>query len=341
MERAASLLRAGELVAFPTETVYGLGADARDVAAVRSIFAAKGRPADNPLIVHVAEREALARLGVVGDAVPCALDELARRFWPGPLTLVVPRGPSIPDVVTAGRSTVAVRVPDHPVARALLERSGVPVAAPSANRSGRPSPTRAEHVLADLDGRIPAIVDGGSTSVGLESTVLDLTASPPIVLRRGGVTIAALRRALGEVRALDELALGEGSRASLELRSPGLRHRHYAPRARVLLAPEADAVALAAARADAGARVGLMLRAEASALADARRLADARAEVALRVMPETPEGYARALYSSLRALDDAGAQEIVVGEVPAAGLGASILDRLRRAADAGPSGADG
>ncbi len=334
IERAAALLRAGELVAFPTETVYGLGADALNAAAARSIFAAKERPADNPLIVHVAELAALTRFGITPAETP-TLTSLAQSFWPGALTLVVPRGPAVPDVITAGRATVAVRVPDHPVARALLLRADVPIAAPSANRSGRPSPTLAEHVFLDLNGRIPLILDGGPARVGIESTVLDLTASPPLVLRRGGVTIAELTRALGRVRALDSSTLEAGERDAAARRSPGLRHRHYAPRAAVILTSEEDATARALARAGLGARVGLMIREGAPGLARARAYAAESGRLALRVMPRELTGYASELFASLRALDGEEVTAIVVGAVPAEGLGASILDRLRRAADAG------
>ncbi len=201
--RAAQLLRGGELVAFPTETVYGLGADALASAAVARIFAAKGRPADNPLIVHVADVDAARRL--VRSFPPLA-ERAAAAWWPGPLTLVLPRDRArVPDATTAGQDTVAIRVPAHPVALALLRACGRPLAAPSANRSGRPSPTLAEHVLADLGGRVALILDGGPTLHGLESSVLDLTGPRPLLLRRGAATLEQLRELLGPVDTLDTL----------------------------------------------------------------------------------------------------------------------------------------
>ncbi len=220
---AAELLRAGKLVAFPTETVYGLGANALNPEAVRAIFAAKGRPADNPLIVHVAKISDLEK--VVREISPLAR-LLMEKFMPGPLTLVLPRSELVPDVVTAGLDTVAVRLPEHPVARRLIELASVPVAAPSANRSGRPSPTLAEHVLEDMNGRIPLIVDGGPSDFGVESTVLDVTGSVPVILRPGAVTIEELQAVAGTV-----LVAGASPAPALNTtpRSPGMKYRHYAP----------------------------------------------------------------------------------------------------------------
>lgn len=223
LQEGGRLLRAGELVVFPTETVYGLGANAWDAGACERIFAVKGRPADNPLIVHVASAEE-AR-GVVAcwpeQAALCAA-----RFWPGPLTLVLPKSPSVPAVVTGGGETVAVRLPGHPVARALITCAQCPVAAPSANVSGRPSPTQADHVWEDLAGKIPFIIDAGSCEVGLESTVLDLCGDKPVLLRPGGVSWEDLRELLGEV------VLGEAvGKAEALPRSPGMKYRHYAPQA--------------------------------------------------------------------------------------------------------------
>ena len=310
IERAADLLRAGALVAFPTETVYGLGADALNPDAVRRIFAAKQRPADNPLIVHVAEvAEARA---LVREWPPLA--ERAAALWPGPLTLVLPRAASVPDVTTAGQDTVALRVPAHPVALALLRACRRPLAAPSANRSGRPSPTLASHVSADLDGRLALILDGGPTAYGLESSVLDLCGERPLLLRRGGVTHERLVALLGPVDLVDA-----GDAAAIA-RSPGLRHRHYAPRARVELVDEGEGEAAAARALAAGERVALICRRAASSAAIVRRL------------PTELEGFAQALFATLRALDDEGVARIVVEAVPGVGIGAAIMDRLRRAA---------
>jgi L-threonylcarbamoyladenylate synthase len=305
--RAAEVLQRGGLVAFPTETVYGLGADALDAAAVGKIFAAKGRPADNPLIVHVAAPEqarALAR------AVPPAAEQLMS-LWPGPLTLVLPRAPVVPDATTAGQDTVAVRIPGHPAALALLRACGRPLAAPSANRSGRPSPTTAQHVLADLDGVVEVILDGGPCAVGLESTVVDATRPVPMVLRMGGLPLEALRTVVG---AIDMLS---GQDPEAMSRSPGLRHRHYAPRARVVLVAPGEAAALG------GPTVAVMSQQPRPPGFVGR----------WQVMPTALEGYAQELFAALRELDAPEVETIVVETVPEVGLGRAIADRLRRAAE--------
>lgn len=226
--QAARILRAGGLVAIPTETVYGLGADGLNGAAVAAIFAAKGRPQDNPLILHVPGADWLERFCL---DIPDAAYALARRFWPGPLTMILKRRPLVPDAVTGGLDTVGMRCPDHPATRAVIEAAGVPVAAPSANTSGRPSPTTAAHVLADLDGKIDAVLDGGPCAVGVESTIVDLTVRPPRLLRPGGITLEELRDVLGEV-AVDPAVtrlMGKDEKP----RAPGMKYRHYAPRAPV------------------------------------------------------------------------------------------------------------
>lgn len=303
---AAARLRDGGLVAFPTETVYGLGVAALDAPAVRRLFAAKGRPADDPLIVHVADAGGLAAL--VAER-PAIVDALAARFWPGPLTIVLRRSPLVPDEVTAGLDTVAVRVPAHPVAHALLTAAGIPVAAPSANLFSRPSPTRAAHVLEDLDGRIDMVLDGGPTQVGVESTVLDLTGAAPVVLRPGAVTLEMLRPLLPDVRLRDR-AVTEGPQ-----RSPGLLTKHYSPRApltlyegplnRVVDRVRADAAAAEAA----GRRVGVLVPDDDAAVMAAR------------------------LYAALREFDAAGVDEIFARLPPTRdGLSDAVADRLRRAA---------
>ena len=235
---AASLLRQGQLVAFPTETVYGLGANALDAQAVLSIFAAKGRPADNPLIVHVAEIEDLEPLCQVTDLAK----QLMAAFWPGPLTLLLKKKSVVPMEVTAGLDTVAVRMPSHPVAHQLLAACRVPVAAPSANRSGKPSPTLAQHVWDDMNGRIPIILDGGSCQVGVESTVLDVTCNPPCILRPGGVTKEMLETVLPEVTVAGSVLrpLEKGEKAL----SPGMRYQHYAPQGELTLVSGSDEKAL-------------------------------------------------------------------------------------------------
>ena len=246
--RAAAYIRNGQLVAFPTETVYGLGAHALDRDAVRRIFAAKGRPSTDPLIVHVPSFDAVAPL--TRNVHPLA-SVLARHFWPGPLTMVLPKSALVPDAVTAGLDTVAVRVPAHPVARALILAAGVPVAAPSANLFSRPSPTSAAHVLNDLDGRIDAIIDGGTTTLGVESTVIDLSGPLPTVLRPGAITLAALRKVTnvaGGAHQHMETASLDADRASP---SPGMLAKHYSPRAPLTLYIGADKRAISRLIADA------------------------------------------------------------------------------------------
>ena len=224
IERAGKILREGGLVAFPTETVYGLGANGLDAAAVSKIFQAKGRPSDNPLILHIADRDDLPALV---REIPDWLVPLLDRFWPGPLTVVLPRAACVPDIVTAGLDTVAVRLPSSPMARALIRTAGVPVAAPSANLSGRPSPTAASAVMADIAGRIEMVLDGGVCEVGLESTVLDCTAEIPTILRPGGVTQEMLAACLGKVRTSGD----ERMETAAVPRAPGMKYRHYAPAA--------------------------------------------------------------------------------------------------------------
>ena len=324
--RAADILRRGGLVAFPTETVYGLGAHALDPAAVARVFAAKGRPAQDPLIVHIHDVAGLAEL-VAG--IPVTVDALASRFWPGPLTIVLRRSEAVPRAVTAGLDTVAVRVPAHPIAHALIRAASIPVAAPSANLFSRPSPTRAEHVLQDLDGRIDMLIDGGPTTVGVESTVLDLTTSVPEILRPGAITLEMIRTVLPGARARS-LSSNE---AAAGMKSPGLLSKHYSPRAAMTLyeGPRTKAIermlADAAAAIAHGRRVGI-LAADEDALAGSDtlrivRLGHERDHAAL----------AANLYSALRALDTEQVDLIFARTfADESGLGAAIHDRLRRAA---------
>src|SRR5438874_6898361 len=230
IERAAALIRAGEVVVFPTETVYGLGANALQARAVEGIFAAKGRPFSDPLIVHIAGENALKDLT---SALPEQVKQLTREFWPGPLTLILPRSPLVPRLVTAGLETVAVRMPRHPVALALIRAAGSPIAAPSANRFMHVSPTTAQHALADLHGRVPLILDGGPCAVGVESTVLDVCAEVPTILRPGGVSLEALQTILPEVRL--KTSQKEKSQETLAYTSPGQMLTHYAPTIPLLL----------------------------------------------------------------------------------------------------------
>lgn len=225
---ASEILKSGGLVAFPTETVYGLGANALDSEAVNNIFKAKGRPQDNPLIVHISENKALESLCL--EVLP-EVQNLIEKFWPGPLTLIFEKSPIIPDIITAGLKTVAVRMPSHPIALALIENSGVPIAAPSANSSGKPSPTLAKHVIEDLFGKIDLIIDGGASDVGLESTVLDIVATPPMILRPGAVTLEELKLELGEVKLSPQFAIKSNiGNANIAPKSPGTKYKHYSPK---------------------------------------------------------------------------------------------------------------
>lgn len=307
IESAAEILRGGGLVAFPTETVYGLGADATRPDAVARIYAAKGRPRFNPLIAHVADRETARREGVF-DA---AADVLSEAFWPGPLTLVVPAAPGcgVCDLARAGLGSVALRMPAHPLAQALLTRVGRPVAAPSANRSGRVSATRATHVLADLDGRIDAVLDGGPTMVGVESTIVACLGGPPRLLRPGGILRAAIESVLG-------CPLLDPERGDASPRAPGMLASHYAPRAQVRV--DVDHIR-------PGEAALLFGRVEPSGLADARAVLN------LSECGDVLEA-AACLFSHLRELDGSNAATIAVTPVPNTGLGEAINDRLRRAA---------
>lgn len=325
--RAAAVLRAGGLVGLPTETVYGLAVDARDAAAVRRVFAAKGRPPDNPLIVHVAD---VAGLEAVARRVPPLALELAARWWPGPLTVVVDAARDLPAVTTGGLDSVAVRVPSHPVALAVLRASGLALAAPSANRSGRPSPTSAAHVVADLDGDVDLVLDAGPSTLGVESTVVDARGAVPVVLRAGWVTAADLALPAGAGPAAGDgrdaapgtgTGTGDPGTHGDAGASPGTRYRHYAPRCRVDVAPVGGGARRAAALRDAGLAVGLVAP-PAAAVPGVRVLA----------APADTTALAAILYAALRRAEDAAVDVVVVEAVPETGLGAAVMDRLRRAA---------
>ena len=327
--RAASCLRRGGLVAFPTETVYGLGVHALDRAAVRRLFDAKGRPANDPLIVHVASFDQIAALV---ESIPPHAYALAARFWPGPLTLVMRRSSVVPDEVTAGLETVAIRIPSHPVARALLLAAGMPIAAPSANLFSRPSPTRASHVHDDLGGRIDMILDGGPTDVGVESTVLDLAREEPAILRPGAVTAEMLQAVVPRLGASSTRPADDEP-----LRSPGLLSKHYSPRAPLTLYEGAPEAALQALVAEAGRQTGAHRR--IGILGTRDQLARVRTVIGeasrawhLEDIGDTSSETATRLYASLRAMDAAGVDLILVIAGPAEGLGVAVQDRLRRAA---------
>lgn len=322
LARAGALIRSGELVAFPTETVYGLGADALNADAVKRIFEAKGRPGDNPLIVHISALDQLRPLISVEPS------EMARALmdacWPGPMTLIFPKSESVPPAVTAGLDTVAVRFPAHPAARALIDAARRPVAAPSANRSGRPSPTTAAHVLADMDGRIPMILDGGPCAVGLESTVIDMTGDVPRILRPGGITPEMISAVCGAAR-VDEAVmrpLKEGERP----RSPGMKYRHYAPRGSLTVVQGDEAAVIVRIKrlydAAEGTPLILALEGHLPAYGDRRALS----------LGKDAAGMARALFDALRQADDLGADALFSEAVPADGLGLAVMNRLGRAA---------
>ena len=315
VERAARLLSLGELVAFPTETVYGLGCDAFNDQAAQKIFEVKGRPADNPLIVHVLDWPML--LEVAEAPLPTWAIQLARRFWPGPLTLVMPSRASLSPRVRGGLNTVAVRMPSHPVARDLLRALGRPIAAPSANRSGRPSPTDARAVDEDLRGRIPLILDGGPSEVGLESTVVDITLSPPALLRPGGIGREALETVVGPLAPPTQGGLS---------RSPGTRYRHYAPKARVVvLTGDGDALQSQLSVLDQGPGT-LAVMAKGSVLAKL-----AKEPSRCFSLGETAEDAAKTLFRGLRELDRIDPDSIAVIWDTDQGIGEAILNRLRKA----------
>ncbi len=318
---AARAIKAGGLVAFPTETVYGLGANARDEDAVDKIFRAKGRPPTDPLIAHI---DRIDQLHGLARAVPDLAHELARRFWPGALTLVLPKSAALPANLTAGLDTVAVRMPNHAVATALIEAAGVAIAAPSANRFSRPSPTTAQHVLEDLEADIDVLLDAGPTAIGLESTILDLTSDPPQLLRPGGLPLEALRQFIPDlIFAPRFLSDAEAAPA------PGTLLKHYSPRAELLLFQgHDDAAVYAAMRAQiaVGRRVGLMLNA-----ADAAAFADL--DVKVESLGDSAEQAALRLFAAMRALDGAGVDCILARAPEKRGLGLAVWDRLLRAAE--------
>jgi L-threonylcarbamoyladenylate synthase len=311
---AAEVLKRGGLVAFPTETVYGLGADALNAEAVARIFQVKGRPTDVPVIVHIAEPIQLS--GLTEGISPIA-KLLMEKFWPGPLTLLFPKSDLLPDIVTAGQATVAVRMPKNQVALALIKTFGSPIAAPSANLSGRPSGTTAYHVLEDFDGKVDLILDAGPVELGVESTVLDLSTQPPMILRPGAITVGQLKPFIGEVVLGDE---------ELLRRLPSTGYQHYSPRAEVILieAGESAKIKLWLEQYyQSGKRVGLITR-QSSFSAEPGTI--------VKVMPQKLEEYAQLIFAALRELDQAGVEAIIVEGVEESGLGITIMDRLRKAA---------
>jgi L-threonylcarbamoyladenylate synthase len=320
--RAAGLLREGALVAFPTETVYGLGANALDEEAVRRVYEVKGRPKDNPMIVHV---HTVPQARELMQVVPALFEELTNEFWPGPLTLIVRHNAAVPDIVTAGLDTVALRMPDHSITRQLLQEAGIPVAAPSANISGRPSPTDARTVYEELQGRIAAVLDGGECPVGIESTVLDLTTREPVILRPGTVTREDLEDVIqSRVHFIESY---DGAP-----RSPGTKYRHYAPRVLLrILSHDPDPASMdrslrAAVEAEsaAGRRVGLLAP---------ERWHDTGAAHFYSLNEGRAVDYARLLYTGLRTLDECEVDVILCPGIEAVGVGYAVMNRLLKAGE--------
>jgi L-threonylcarbamoyladenylate synthase len=324
LSRAVGLLRAGRLVAFATETVYGLGANALSLTAVAGIFSAKQRPSWDPLIVHLASAEQLGSVAEVPAELAPRIAMLTKVFWPGPLTLLLPRSVAVPDAVTAGRGLVGVRVPAHPSAHALLAAVGLPIAAPSANLFGHTSPTTAAHVLADLDGRIDAVLDAGPTSIGVESTVLDPTQTPMVLYRPGAVTAAQLTAVTGvDVEVfIPDISVEREPSASMP--SPGVGIRHYAPRARMVLVEGSVAALQEALRQAGDASAGVLLPDGWTLQGDAIRQCWGRWD--------DPKDLAATLFSGLRALDDRGVSVILCPLPEPGGLADAIRDRLQKAA---------
>ena len=326
VQTAAKIIRKGGLVAFPTETVYGLGADALNSKGVLALFKAKKRPLDNPPIVHV---ENINDVHTLTEQIPPEADKLMKKFWPGPLTLVFKRSKAVPDVTVAGLDTVAIRMPNHPVALALIKESRCPIAAPSANLAGKPSPTSAEHVFTDLNGRIDAILDAGPTRIGVESTVLDLSSEPAMILRPGGTSLEALKSVLGDVK-LHPFVVAEKELAVEKARSPGMKHRHYAPKAPVIVVEGVIQAVMATVKSlicdywMQGKRVGVLATAETAWAyeADVVKSLGSRRNV---------DGMAANLFRVLREFDEENVDVIIAESVPTEGLGLAVMNRLRKA----------
>jgi L-threonylcarbamoyladenylate synthase len=313
IKKAAELLKKGQIVAFPTETVYGLGADAFNPSAVRKIFSAKGRPADDPLIVHVAS---IADAEKAVKKIPAVARKLMKKYWPGPLTLVLPKSKKVPGVVTAGLKTVAVRMPSHPVALALCKKVG-PIAAPSANSFGKPSPTKAIHVFDDLKGKIPLILDAGSTNIGVESTIVSLATKPARLLRPGKITVEELRRIL-------PLEIVTSVKKSEKPLAPGMKYRHYSPKTPVLLVlkPSAGKIEKLVQREQKkGKKIGLLCLGRYHTGAER-----------VIIIGKTPESAAKRLFDALRWLDSQKLDMIIAEGLPEKGFGMAVMNRLRRAA---------
>jgi L-threonylcarbamoyladenylate synthase len=336
LKYASDILRNGGLVAFPTETVYGLGANALNEEAISKIYEAKGRPADNPLIVHIADKkdvEAVSESTIDEDTA-----KLMKEFWPGPLTIVLQKADRIPSIITAGLDTVAVRMPAHPVALALIKEAGVPVAAPSANSSGKPSPTRAEHVIKDLYGRVNIIIDAGESNVGLESTVLDITVRPPMILRPGGVTPDQISEIVGEVD-IDRAIMGKGDEnKECTPKSPGVKYKHYSPEATVIvvagrLSDITDKIIeLSREYISKGYKVGIMATEQTKKNYRNEEFAAKDIEVISLGDRDKPETIASRLFWILREFDKRNVQIVLAESIDNTGIGLAIMNRLNKAA---------
>lgn len=338
---AAEILRAGGLVAFPTETVYGLGGDAFDPTASKRIYAAKGRPSDNPLIVHIAE---IGELDGLCEDIPREAYRLADAFWPGPLTMIMKKKASIPMETTGGLDTVAIRMPSHPIANRLIKETGLPIAAPSANASGRPSTTKAEHVIEDLSGKIEMIIDGGSSDIGLESTIVDLTVSPALILRPGYITVEMLRRVIPDIE-YDKAVLKREKNENIVAKAPGMKYRHYAPKGDLTIyegRDEAVVEAIGSAVSEklaAGHTVGVLCSTEIEALlkktgGGTSPAAEDWNRICLRVLGSKTEEetIAARLFDALRSFDEDGIEFIYAEGFSTNDLGQAIMNRLIKAA---------
>lgn len=329
LEYASNIIKKGGLVAFPTETVYGLGANALNEKAVRKIYQAKGRPPDNPLIVHIADKQdvnVVSKSIIDGD-----IEKLIENFWPGPLTLVLEKSNIIPFLTTAGLDTVAVRIPSHPIALALIKMSGVPIGAPSANSSGKPSPTRAEHVINDLSGKVDVIIDAGISNIGLESTVLDVTLKPPMILRPGGITPLQISNVIGLLDIDPAIAESQGIDGILVPKSPGVKYKHYSPAAKVFIVEgnlfpmKNKIVSMSQEYIAQGYRVGIMATNQTKDFYK-------NGEVISLGDRDRPESIASNLFDTLREFDNRKVQVVFAESISNIGIGLAIMNRLNKAA---------
>ncbi|HHY14139.1 MAG TPA: threonylcarbamoyl-AMP synthase [Thermoanaerobacterales bacterium] len=322
IREAAKYIRDDYVVAFPTETVYGLGANALSSSAIGEIFTAKGRPQDNPLIVHIGKTKDIAK---IGKGIDSKVEALVERFWPGPLTIVLNKRDYIPKEITAGLDTVGIRFPSHPVARKLILEAGVPIAAPSANISGKPSPTTAEHVIKDLAGRIPVILDGGPTTIGLESTVLDMTSDIPIILRPGGITYEELKEVLGDIRIDNNLYTKESTP-----RAPGMKYTHYSPKAEVVLVTGPMDKVVETIKEIAEREIGIGKKIGIMATLETRNIYP-KGDVLSIGSREKPSTIAENLFGILREFDNRGVELILAEGIEEKGIGLAIMNRMKKA----------